>query len=161
MSVKTDTENKKGMLVLGQLPQTSAMEAAELEASCLKEAWSKSAWEDALKDKNAWYAGAWLDGRLVGCCGLWQSFEDADICNVAVDQTLRRQGIGEQLLLFLMENGKKRGVKNFTLEVRRSNEAAIGLYHKLGFLDEGVRPNFYDSPKEAALILWKKQETQG
>ena len=147
--------------MLGQLPQTSAKEAAELEASCLKEAWSKSAWEDALKDKNAWYAGAWLDGRLVGCCGLWQSFEDADICNVAVDQTLRRQGIGEQLLLFLMENGKKRGVKNFTLEVRRSNEAAIGLYHKLGFLDEGVRPNFYDSPKEAALILWKKQETQG
>ena len=52
-----------------------------------------------------------------------------------------------------MENGKKRGVKNFTLEVRRSNEAAIGLYHKLGFLDEGVRPNFYDSPKEDALIL--------
>ena len=65
MSVKTDTENKKGMLVLGQLPQTSAMEAAELEASCLKEAWSKKAWEDALEDKNAWYAGAWLDGRLV------------------------------------------------------------------------------------------------
>ena len=125
MSVKTDTENKKGMLVFGQLPQTSAKEAAELEASCLKEAWSKKAWEDALEDKNAWYAGAWLDGRLVGCCGLWQSFEDADICNVAVDQTLRRQGIGEQLLLFLMENGKKRGVKNFTLEVRRSNEAAI------------------------------------
>ena len=106
MSVKTDTENKKGALVLGQLPQTSAKEAAELEASCLKEAWNKNAWEDALKDKNAWYAGAWLDGRLVGCCGLWQSFEDADICNVAVDQTLRRQGIGEQLLLFLMENGK-------------------------------------------------------
>ena len=100
-------------------------------------------------------------GWMAGCCGLWQSFEDADICNVAVDQTLRRQGIGEQLLLFLMENGKKRGVKNFTLEVRRSNEAAIGLYHKLGFLDEGVRPNFYDSPKEDALILWKKQETQG
>ena len=161
MSVKTDTENKKGALVFGQLPQTSAQEAAELEASCLKEAWSKKAWEDALEDKNAWYAGAWLDGRLVGCCGLWQSFEDADICNVGVVQTLRRQGIGEQLLLFLMENGKKRGVKNFTLEVRRSNEAAIGLYHKLGFLDEGVRPNFYDSPKEDALILWKKQETQG
>ena len=48
MSVKTDTENKKGALVLGQLPQTSAKEAAELEASCLKEAWSKKAWEDAL-----------------------------------------------------------------------------------------------------------------
>ena len=104
-------------------------------------------------------ARGWMAGWSAAAdCG---SPEDADICNVAVDQTLRRQGIGEQLLLFLMENGKKRGVKNFTLEVRRSNEAAIGLYHKLGFLDEGVRPNFYDSPKEAALILWKKQETQG
>lgn len=113
MSVKTDTENKKGMLVLGQLPQTSAMEAAELEASCLKEAWSKKAWEDALEDKNAWYAGAWLDGRLVGCCGLWQSFEDADICNVAVDQTLRRQGIGEQLLLFFDGKRQKTGCEKF------------------------------------------------
>ena len=70
MSVKTDTENKKGALVLGQLPQTSAKEAAELEASCLKEAWSKKAWEDALEDKNAWYAGAWLDGSLAAAdCG--------------------------------------------------------------------------------------------
>ncbi len=68
MSVKTDTENKKGMLVFGQLPQTSAKEAAELEASCLKEAWSKKAWEDALEDKNAWYAGrvaGWQAGRLL------------------------------------------------------------------------------------------------
>ena len=84
MSVKTDTENKKGALVLGQLPQASAKEAAELEASCLKEAWSKNAWEDALKDKNAWYAGAWLDGRLIGCCGLDCEKCDAYIATVNV-----------------------------------------------------------------------------
>ena len=68
MSVKTDTENKKGMLVFGQLPQTSAKEAAELEASCLKEAWSKKAWEDALEDKNAWVCGAcgWMEGPNPG-----------------------------------------------------------------------------------------------
>lgn len=71
MSVKTDTENKKGALVLGQLTQTSAKEAAELEASCLKEAWSKSAWEDALKDKNdGMRARGWMAGWSVAAdCG--------------------------------------------------------------------------------------------
>ncbi|MDO4293078.1 MAG: ribosomal protein S18-alanine N-acetyltransferase [Eubacteriales bacterium] len=140
------------------LTAEDAAAAAALEASCLAEAWSLSAWESALADPNACYAGAWAGEKLVGCCGLWQSFEEADICNVAVDAGFRRQGIGRRLLLFLMEEGRKRGVRDYTLEVRSSNEAAIGLYRELGFLEEGRRPCFYDHPREDALILWKRQE---
>lgn len=144
-----------------RLEKKDAPAAAALEGSCLAEAWSQSAWESGLSDANAFYAGVFLGERLVGCCGFWQSFEDADVCNVAVDPFCRRQRIGERLLQFLMEKGKMRGVENFTLEVRASNVAAISLYLKLGFTREGVRRGFYENPKEDALILWKRQETHG
>lgn len=160
MSVKTDTENKKGALVFGQLPQTSAQEAAELEASCLKEAWSKKRGKTRWKIKmRGMRARGWMAG--------WSAAADCGSpLRMRTSATLRwiRPSDGRESVnscFFFDGKRQKRGVKNFTLEVRRSNEAAIGLYHKLGFLDEGVRPNFYDSPKEDALILWKKQETQG
>ena len=149
----TDRENTvKGQgenLLFRRLEKEDAPAAAALEKSCLTEAWSLSAWEAGLTDPNAFYAGAFLDGKLVGCCGIWQSFEDADVCNVAVDPSLRRRRIGERLLLFLMEEGRKRGVEQFT------------LYTKLGFVQEGVRRGFYENPREDALILWKRQETHG
>ena len=106
----TDRENTvKGQgenLLFRRLEKEDAPAAAALEKSCLTEAWSLSAWEAGLTDPNAFYAGAFLDGKLVGCCGIWQSFEDADVCNVAVDPSLRRRRIGERLLLFLMEEGR-------------------------------------------------------
>lgn len=150
-----------GTPVFCRLEKKDAQAAAALEQSCLSEAWSPAAWEAALTDANAFYAGAFLNGKLVGCCGFWQSFEDADVGNVAVDPALRRRQIGERMLLFLMEEGKKRGVENFTLEVRSSNTAALSLYTKLGFVQEGIRKGFYESPREDALILWKRQETHG
>ena len=82
-------------------------------AVVFQKAWSQSAWESGLSDANAFYAGAFLGERLVGCCGFWQSFEDADVCNVAVDPFCRRQRIGERLLQFLMEKGKMRGRRKF------------------------------------------------
>ena len=61
------------------------------------------------------------------------------------------------MLLKLMEEGYRMGVEAFTLEVRKSNEAAIHLYEKLGFVTEGIRKNFYEEPTEDALIMWKRQ----
>ena len=48
------------------------------------------------------------------------------------------------------------GVEAFTLEVRKSNDTAIHLYEKLGFVTEGVRKKFYEEPVEDALIMWKR-----
>ena len=60
------------------------------------------------------------------------------------------------MLTELMRLAKQRGVKDFTLEVRSGNEAAIRLYEKLGFQMEGIRKGFYSNPREDALILWKR-----
>ena len=53
-----------------------------------------------------------------------------------------------------MELGKARGILRYTLEVRVSNASAIHLYEKLGFRAVGIRKNFYDNPKEDAMIMW-------
>ncbi|MDE7430041.1 MAG: GNAT family N-acetyltransferase, partial [Lachnospiraceae bacterium] len=52
--------------------------------------------------------------------------------------------------------GDREGLTAYTLEVRVSNQAAIGLYEKLGFASEGIRPNFYEKPTEDAMIMWKR-----
>lgn len=135
--------------------------AARIEAASSQEPWSQQSYADAVCNENAYYLAAELEGCVIGCCGLWQSFEEADICNVVVEEGFRRRRIAEEMLTALMEAGKKRGVLHFTLEVRKGNTAAVRLYEKLGFITEGVRRGFYQNPKEDALIMWKRQETHG
>ena len=84
-----------------------------------------------------------------------QVLDEADITNVSVDAASRRDGVGESMLQELMRRGEQKGIKAFTLEVRESNLAAISLYQKLGFVSAGIRKNFYDAPKENAVIMWK------
>ena len=124
-------------------------QAAALEAACFgSDAWSEQALEQALSCME--------EGRLIACCGIWQSFEDGDITNVAVEEGSRRKGCARRLLLELMRRAKLCGVENFTLEVRESNLPAVRLYESLGFTVEGIRKNFYRDPAENALIMWKR-----
>ena len=57
-----------------------------------------------------------------------------------------------------MEEGQKRGISDFTLEVRKSNASAVHVYEKLGFRTEGVRRGYYENPREDALIMWKRKK---
>lgn len=154
--LKNPLSENEGQVSFRSMEAADTDVAAALEAAFLQEAWSQEAYADALANENACYLVAECGGRIVGCCGLWQSFSDADICNVVVDAGYRRQGIAEGMLKALMEAGRQRGVACFTLEVRRSNTAAVRLYEKLGFVTEGVRKRFYQNPPEDALIMWKR-----
>ena len=72
---------------------------------------------------------------------------------MAVKSEKRGFGIGETMLTKLIEYGKSDNRKKFLLEVRCGNKAAISLYKKLGFKEDGIRPEFYDEPKEDALLM--------
>ena len=97
-----------------------------------------------------------MEEEVVASCGLRNIVGDGEITNVVTKSSARGRGIGEQMLLKLLEEGTAMGVEAFTLEVRKSNDAAIHLYEKLGFVTEGVRKNFYEDPTEDALIMWKR-----
>ena len=88
----------------------------------------------------------------------------AQLLKLCVDEHVRRHGVAEALLRTLMERSVERGCVEMTLEARVSNAPAIALYEKAGFRSLGVRPGFYSSPQEAALImtadLVEKEEPQ-
>ncbi len=136
------------------LLRTDIPEVEKLERANYSLPWSAQAFYDALDRDYYLFLKAEREGILAGYCGYQRSFEIADITNVTVRDEFRRQGIARQMLQALMAEGKCQGVERFTLEVRRSNEAAIALYNSLGFREEGVRKGYYESPREDALILW-------
>ena len=95
------------------------------------------------------------DGGIAAFCTVWLVAGEVHINNLAVRPDCRRAGAGLGLLGFVLDTAASLGVATATLEVRRSNEAALKLYEKLGFVVAGVRKGYYDSPVEDALILWR------
>ncbi|MBQ7584389.1 MAG: ribosomal protein S18-alanine N-acetyltransferase [Lachnospiraceae bacterium] len=134
--------------------------AAELETGIFgNDAWTEEDFKESLCCDYAVYVVAreTKEDRMIACAGVRNMCGDGDITNVLVDEAYREHGIAGNLLRYLMQEGAAIGVRNFTLEVRRSNTPAIRLYEKLGFVSEGIRPGFYDNPKEDAIIFWKRE----
>jgi ribosomal-protein-alanine N-acetyltransferase len=128
----------------------------KIEKSIFSMPWSKKSFEDSIKNKNTIYLVALINQCIVGYCGIYLCGEQADISNVAVDKEYRRKHVAEQLLESILEEAMNRGVRDVILEVRESNVPAISLYESLGFTEEGIRKNYYKSPTENALIMWKQ-----
>lgn len=133
-------------------------EVAELEKEIFSTPWSRKGFEDALKQEAVCYLVVRENGVLAGYCGLIRSFDEADITNVAVSPLFRNRGIAQAMLQRLMEQGEKKGIFNYTLEVRAGNAPALRVYEKLGFESVGIRPRFYEKPVEDAVIMWKYGE---
>ncbi len=127
----------------------------EVSKLSLKETWNKESIEKELSNKLAKYLVA-LDGaNVVGFVGMWSVFDEGDITNIAVHPDYRKQGIGNLLMNNLISLCKKNKINSLTLEVRESNIKAQNLYKKHEFKEEGLRKNFYDNPKENAIIMWR------
>lgn len=143
------------------MTQADVPVVAALEKKCFSMPWSEKAYLETLANENALYLVAESGGaekRIVGMCGVLDILGEGDISNVAVEEDFRRQGIAKKLLQELLIQGESRGIDAFTLEVRATNKEAICLYEKFGFISEGVRKNFYENPKEDALIMWKRRK---
>lgn len=131
-------------------------EVARIEAEMFSMPWSAQGFADSLRNEDTCYLSVLCEGKIVGYCGMLRVLDEADITNVAVDSGHRGQGIGFAMLSELLKLGEESGIRSFTLEVRESNRAAIALYEKLGFVNCGIRKNFYQKPTEHAVIMWKQ-----
>ncbi len=131
---------------------------AELDRICFECPWSEKAFKKELSDNSlAVYLVAEQDGMLLGYVGLWQVEGEGHITNLTVHPDFRRQGIGAKILNELLEITEDNGIDCHTLEVRASNQAAISLYEKFDFRQEGIRKEYYSDNMEDALILWRKK----
>lgn len=98
--------------------------------------------------------------RVAGFCAFWRVLDQIHINNLAIRPELRRQGLGRALLQYVLNEAERLGAVHATLEVRRSNVAAQGLYEAAGFRVASIRPSYYTHPIEDALILSRGPETQ-
>ena len=94
---------------------------------------------------------------ILGYTGFWLIVDEAHISTIAVDPNWQRLGLGELLLLELIEQALQCDAILMTLEVRASNTAAQGLYEKYAFKCVGQRKNYYSNNKEDAYIMTVEQ----
>jgi ribosomal-protein-alanine N-acetyltransferase len=90
---------------------------------------------------------------IIGFAGLWLMAGEAHITNIAVREKHRRQGIGELLLISLIELALELGAHLVTLEVRASNTTAQSLYAKYGFAEVGLRRGYYTDNREDGVLM--------
>ena len=87
--------------------------------------------------------------------------DELQVMNLGVVPEHRRQGLARWLMGFALELGARRGARRALLEVRRSNQPALALYASLGFVPLGVRPGYYQSPREDAVVLLRPDLSRG
>lgn len=91
---------------------------------------------------------------IAGHAGIWLSLDDGHVTTIAVHPDYRRQGVGELLMLGLIDQAYELKAQQLTLEVRVSNIAAQHLYVKFGFRHQGERKRYYTDNGEDASIMW-------
>jgi len=116
--------------------------------------WPTSSFHFELTDNPAsrcWVAEA--DGRVAAMLVAWFIVDEIHIATIATHPDFRRRGIGENLLLHVLQASKAEGALTSFLEVRESNGAAIAMYEKFGYVESGRREGYYKDNGEDAILM--------
>jgi ribosomal-protein-alanine acetyltransferase len=130
-------------------------------AGILKESPQAADWTEAsVRDSAGWSGSVALvsesEGKVSGFLIGRQVADQAEILNLAVSLARRGKGEGGALLKAALDEFRARRVGHVFLEVRESNAAAIAFYDKHGFSKKEIRPMYYRSPEEAAVVMERK-----
>ena len=142
------------LIIFRKMISDDAEAVAALELKCFAMPWSRADFLRENKNELAEYVVGELDKKIVAYAGAWVSFDQAEVMHIAVEPSLRGQGIGTLIFGELIKAVKERGATSITLEVRPSNIAAIKLYENFGLKSVGRRKNYYLDNNEDALIMW-------
>lgn len=137
------------------IPQIHAIE--ELSFT---DPWSLRSLQEELINPFAVYFVCRQGSRVLGYIGTRVLVGECHVANVAVHPHWRRRGVASCMMEALVEYAKAEALAFITLEVRASNGEAIALYQKFGFAQQGVRPGYYENPREDALLLTRYFTTQ-
>lgn len=144
------------MQIIREMTEADLEAVAALEDKIFSDAWTRQSIYDTFCEKQAFIAVAELDGKIAGYCIVYFVLDESEIARIAVDVSCRRQGVGRELLEWVEKTCEEKEVTRLMLDVRGSNETARRFYRKLGFQEDGVRKNFYEKPREHAVLMSKK-----
>ena len=129
---------------------------AEIERLCFTTPWSEEAFASQLTS-NPVFKVLTVDGEIAGYAVIdTQILPESELFNIAVSPEYRGKGLSKLLMDSALADARKLGAETVLLEVRASNAAAIGLYEKYGFVQNGVRKGYYSCPKEDAILMCRE-----
>ena len=143
-------------IVIRKMQKSDLQEVCKIEKDNFSLPWSERSFIESMERNDTVFLTALAGEEVAGYIGCYCIAGTGEITNVAVKDICRRRGIGAMLLEGLYKAGETLDTREFFLEVRESNEAAISLYSRQGFVKEGIRKNFYEKPVENAVIMWKR-----
>ncbi len=153
------------MTKIRKMQEQDIEQVAKIEKLVFSQPWSyQSIYESFIRPEYIFLVAIY-NQKVIGYVGLYTVLSEGDITNIAVLPEYRNKGIAKSLLNRLFAEAMQKAKSNISpdnhitlsmqinLEVRESNSAAIHLYKSLGFKTVGVRKNFYDKPKENAILM--------
>ena len=124
----------------------------ELEKLCFSDPWTANLFEDEMDNPLVTYHLYFHGDKLIGYIGFLVVVDECQINNVAVHPDYRRKGMGKEMVGNVIRQTEEEGIKFWLLEVRANNEAAIMLYEGFGFVNVGLRRNYYGEGEDAILM---------
>lgn len=125
-----------------------------IEKICFDDPWSRRIFEESLVEPNTTNLIAQDPaGSVLGYISFTAILDEGGVNNIAVHPACQRQGVASSLLEAFRRYGRDHGLAYLLLEVRPSNQTAIALYEKSGYMEAGRRKNYYLNPKEDAIIM--------
>ena len=144
------------MLECYKITEEEATKVAALENEIFPDPWSEKGISDTIHQSHAFIAVAKEADDIAGYCILYHVMDEGEIARIGVGRDCRRMGVGKRVLDYVVEECKVLGVERLLLDVRESNLGARAFYQNYGFKEDGIRKNFYDNPKEHAVLMSKE-----
>ncbi|MDO9209386.1 MAG: ribosomal protein S18-alanine N-acetyltransferase [Deltaproteobacteria bacterium] len=146
---------KEGYIDIREMTAEDLDEVVQIERMSFPTPWSRGLFE---RERLTPFAKVSIareihSDQVVGYLCFWRVASETHILNLAVHPRRRQQGIGTRLLLYGIDYSRRNGVKEITLEVRRSNYKAISLYRHFQFQPWGIRRRYYSDSGEDAIVM--------
>ena len=135
------------------MKECDAEVVARLERQIFADAWTEKSILETMNQQQAFILVAEDEEKIIGYCIVYYVLDEAEIARIAVDSMQRKQGVGQELLRATCRMGMQKGIVRLLLDVRESNASARRFYEAFGFEEDGIRKNFYDNPKEHAVLM--------
>lgn len=145
------------MMEIRQMQLDDLEQVMEIENENFSVSWTETGFFTFLIREDTLFLVAQEKKEILGYCGVVMVQDEGDITNVAVKKSWQNQGVGKKLMEELVKSTEQEGVARLFLEVRASNEPALRLYRNMGFVQTGIRKNYYEEPREDGIVMMRER----